>query len=78
MADNLDILREKLQQLHEDYHSLKNHFDMDYAQGADEVMLRTNLHRAARALSLLLDNAMKFSRPAEATNGARFVFTLPK
>lgn len=25
MADNLDILREKLQQLHEDYHSLKNH-----------------------------------------------------
>jgi len=28
MADNLDILREKLQQLHEDYHSLKNHFDM--------------------------------------------------
>lgn len=45
-------------------------FDMDYAQGADELMLRTNLHRAARALSLLLDNAMKFSRPAEATNGA--------
>ena len=34
MADNLDILREKLQQLHEDYHSLKNHFDMDFAQGA--------------------------------------------
>lgn len=54
MADNLDILREKLQQLHEDYHSLKNHFDMDYAQGADIVLDTTY------------------------TNGARFVFTLPK
>ena len=45
-------------------------FHVDYEQGADKVMLRTNLHKAARALSLLLDNAMKFTHPAEATGAA--------
>ena len=44
-------------------------FHVDYVQGAETVMLRTNLHKAARALSLLLDNAMKFTRPAESTGG---------
>jgi signal transduction histidine kinase len=45
-------------------------FDIDIAQGADMAMLRTNQHKATRALSLLLDNAMKFTRPAESTSGA--------
>jgi signal transduction histidine kinase len=43
-------------------------FDIDFAQGADMAMLRTNLNKATRVLSLLLDNAMKFTRPAEATS----------
>jgi signal transduction histidine kinase len=34
------------------------------------VMLHTNLQQATRALSLLLDNAMKFTHPAEAAGGA--------
>ena len=50
-------------------------FHVDYEQGADKVMLRTNLHKAARALSLLLDNAMKFTHPAEATGAAAAVQT---
>ena len=45
-------------------------FDIDLAEGADMVMLHTNLQQATRALSLLLDNAMKFTHPAEATGGA--------
>ena len=45
-------------------------FDIDLAEGADMVMLHTNLQQATRALSLLLDNAMKFTHPAEAAGGA--------
>lgn len=41
-------------------------FDMKIAEGADTVMLHTNLEQATRALSLLLDNARKFTHPAEA------------
>jgi signal transduction histidine kinase len=41
-------------------------FDLDLGEGADMAMLRTNLQQATRALSLLLDNAMKFTHPAEA------------
>lgn len=48
-------------------------FDIDLAEGADMVMLRTNLQQATRALSLLLDNAMKFTHPAEAAGGAAVV-----
>lgn len=44
-------------------------FDMQIGEGADMVMLRTNLDQSVRALSLLLDNAMKFTRPAEAALG---------
>jgi signal transduction histidine kinase len=36
-------------------------------------MLHTNLEQATRALSLLLDNAMKFTHPAEAAGGAAAV-----
>ena len=48
-------------------------FDIDLAEGADMTMLRTNLQQATRALSLLLDNAMKFTHPAEAAGGAAVV-----
>lgn len=48
-------------------------FDIDLAEGIDMVMLRTNLQKATRALSLLLDNAMKFTHPAEAAGGAAAV-----
>lgn len=48
-------------------------FDIDMAEGADTAMLRTNQQRATRALSLLLDNAMKFTHPAEAAGGASAV-----
>ena len=48
-------------------------FDIDLAEGADTAMLHTNLHQATRALSLLLDNAMKFTHPAEAAGGAAAV-----
>jgi signal transduction histidine kinase len=48
-------------------------FDIDLAEGTDTAMIRTNLQQAIRALSLLLDNAMKFTRPAEATGGAETV-----
>ena len=41
-------------------------FDMQMAEGTDTLMLHTNLEQATRALSLLLDNAQKFTRPAEA------------
>ena len=41
-------------------------FDMKIAEGADTVILHTNLEQATRALSLLLDNARKFTHPAEA------------
>jgi signal transduction histidine kinase len=42
-------------------------FDMQIAPEAESVMLLTNLSSATRALTLLLDNARKFTRPAEAT-----------
>ncbi|MBQ8464056.1 MAG: hypothetical protein IJ544_08085 [Prevotella sp.] len=45
-------------------------FDMDMGEGTDVAMLHTNLQQATRALSLLLDNARKFTKPAEAAVGA--------
>ena len=41
-------------------------FDIQIDDGTDMAMLHTNLQQATRALVLLLDNAMKFTRPAEA------------
>lgn len=41
-------------------------FDLQFADGADSVMLQTNLISATRALTLVLDNARKFTKPAEA------------
>ncbi len=41
-------------------------FDMHIATEASDVYLQTNLHSAVRALSLVLDNARKFTAPAEA------------
>ena len=48
-------------------------FDLDLGEGADMAMMHTNLQQATRALSLLLDNAMKFTHPAEAAGGAAAV-----
>lgn len=45
-------------------------FDLDMTEGADMAMLQTNLQLATRALSLLLDNARKFTQPAEAAVNA--------
>ena len=45
-------------------------FDLDLQEGVDAVILHTNLLQATRALSLLLDNARKFSQPAEAAVNA--------
>ncbi len=45
-------------------------FDIDMGEGTETVMIHTNLQQASRALSLLLDNARKFTRPAEAAVGA--------
>lgn len=45
-------------------------FDLQVTPEAEAVMLQTNLTAATRALSLLLDNAQKFTRPAEAKLGA--------
>ncbi len=45
-------------------------FDMQMGEGTEMAMLQTNLAQATRCLSLLLDNARKFSRPAEAAVGA--------
>ena len=45
------------------------HFDLDIAPEAEAVMLTTALAPATRALVLLLDNAMKFTHPAEAAGG---------
>ncbi len=44
-------------------------FDLDIAPEAETVMLTTSLAPATRALVLLLDNAMKFTHPAEAAGG---------
>ena len=40
-------------------------FRLVVAPAAENVMLTTNLHAASRALSLLLDNAIKFTAPPE-------------
>lgn len=45
-------------------------FNLDIAEGADQVILHTNQRHAIRALELILDNAMKFTRPAEAASSA--------
>ena len=42
-------------------------FDIDIAEGMEDVSLVTNAEAATRALSLLLDNARKFTQPAEAS-----------
>ena len=41
-------------------------FDIQIGEGADTAMLKTNQAQATRALTLLLDNARKFTRKAEA------------
>lgn len=41
-------------------------FCMQVGENVEETMLTTNLSQATRALTLLLDNACKFTRPAEA------------
>lgn len=48
-------------------------FDMQIAPEAEMAMIHTNLQQATRALVLLLDNAMKFTHPAEAHGGAAAV-----
>ena len=48
-------------------------FDMQIAPEAEMAMMHTNLQQATRALVLLLDNAMKFTHPAEAQGGAAAV-----
>lgn len=48
-------------------------FDMQFSPEAEMAMVRTNLQQATRALVLLLDNAMKFTAPPEASGGASAV-----
>lgn len=48
-------------------------FDLDIAPEAETVMLTTALAPATHALALLLDNAMKFTHPAEAAGGVSAV-----
>ena len=48
-------------------------FELDIAPEAETAMLTTALAPAIRALVLLLDNAMKFTHPAEAAGGASAV-----
>lgn len=48
-------------------------FDLDIAPEAETVMLTTALAPATRVLVLLLDNAMKFTHPAEAAGGVNAV-----
>ena len=48
-------------------------FDLDIAPEAETVMLTTALAPATHALALLLDNAMKFTHPAEAAGGVAAV-----
>ena len=55
MTDDVMQLREELRALREDYQTLKENFD-NMSEGYQE--------------SLLLDNAMKFTHPAEAAGGA--------
>lgn len=48
-------------------------FDLQLDPEAETAMVRTNLKQATRALVLLLDNAMKFTHPAEAAGGSAAV-----
>ncbi len=48
-------------------------FDLQLSPEGEAAMLRTNLQQATRALVFLLDNAMKFTHPAEAAGGAASV-----
>ena len=48
-------------------------FDLNIAPEAETVMLTTALAPATHALALLLDNAMKFTHPAEAAGGVSAV-----
>lgn len=48
-------------------------FDLDIGPEAETVMLTTALAPATRVLVLLLDNAMKFTHPAEAAGGVNAV-----
>ncbi len=48
-------------------------FDLDISPEAETAMLTTAFAPATRALALLLDNAMKFTHPAEAAGGANAV-----
>jgi signal transduction histidine kinase len=48
-------------------------FNLDIAPEAEAVMLTTALAPATRVLVLLLDNAMKFTHPAEAAGGVNAV-----
>lgn len=48
-------------------------FDLRIEPGAETAMMTTSLQHATRALVLLLDNAMKFTHPAEAAGGSSAV-----
>ncbi len=48
-------------------------FDLQFSPEAEMAMIHTNLQQATRVLVLLLDNAMKFTHPAEAAGGAAAV-----
>lgn len=48
-------------------------FDLDITPEAETVVLTTALVPATRVLTLLLDNAMKFTHPAEAAGGVSAV-----
>ena len=48
-------------------------FDLSLAPEAEMAVIKTNQQQATHALVLLLDNAMKFTHPAEAKGGAAAV-----
>jgi len=48
-------------------------FNLEIAPEAEDAMINTNLLQATRALVLLLDNAMKFTHPSEASGGEKAV-----
>jgi len=48
-------------------------FDLSLASEAEMAVIKTNQQQATHALVLLLDNAMKFTHPAEAKGGAAAV-----
>ena len=53
-------------------------FDMIVASEAEKINLKTNLQAAVRALSLVLDNARKFTAPAETRQTGKPVDHLQK